>query len=113
VRRGDTLSSIARRLGTSTQTLARLNNMDISDKLRAGQRLVVATRGRSSSAASAAAVSGDGKRVTYTVRRGDTLYSIARVLQVTVSELLGWNGMSKRSIIKPGQRLVAFVSTRG
>ena len=113
VRRGDTLSSIARRLGTSTQSLARLNNMDISDKLRAGQRLVVATRGRSSSAGSAAAVSGDGKRVTYTVRRGDTLYSIARVLQVTVSELLGWNGMSKRSVIKPGQRLVAFVSTRG
>jgi membrane-bound lytic murein transglycosylase D len=113
VRRGDTLSSIARRLGTDTRTLARLNNMDISDTIRAGQRLVVATRGRSSSAASAPAVKGDGKRVTYTVRRGDTLYSIARVLQVTVGELLGWNGMSKSSIIKPGQHLVAFVNTRG
>jgi membrane-bound lytic murein transglycosylase D len=113
VRRGDTLSGIARRLGTDTRTLARLNNMDISDTIRAGQRLVVATRGRSSTAASAPAVKGDGKRVTYTVRRGDTLYSIARVLQVTVGELLGWNGMSKSSIIKPGQHLVAFVNTRG
>ena len=113
VRRGDTLSAIARRLGTSPQTLARLNNMDMSDTLRAGQKLVVASRGRSTSAASAAAVSSDGKKVSYTVRRGDTLYSIARVLQVTVNELLGWNSMSARSIIKPGQRLVAFVSTRG
>jgi membrane-bound lytic murein transglycosylase D len=113
VRRGDTLSGIARRLGTDSRTLARLNNMDISDTIRAGQRLVVATRGRSSTAASAPAVKGDGKRVTYTVRRGDTLYSIARVLQVTVGELLGWNSMSKSSIIKPGQRLVAFVNTRG
>ncbi len=113
VRRGDTLSGIARRLGTDTRTLARLNNMSIGDPIRTGQRLVVANRGRSSTAASAPVVKGDGKRVTYTVRRGDTLYSIARVLQVTVGELLSWNSMSKHSIIKPGQRLVAFVDTRG
>jgi LysM repeat protein len=34
-------------------------------------------------------------------------------LQVTVGELLGWNGMSKSSAIRPGQKLVAFVSVRG
>jgi LysM repeat protein len=49
--------------------------------------------------------------VTYTVRRGDTLYSIARLLQVTVVELVGWNGMSHRNL-KPGQTLVAFVKSR-
>ena len=32
--------------------------------------------------------------MTYIVRRGDTLYGIARLLQVTVNELMGWNGMS-------------------
>ena len=47
------------------------------------------------------------------MRRGDTLYGIARVLQVTVRELLGWNGMESGSAIRPGQKLVAFVSSRG
>jgi LysM repeat protein len=34
------------------------------------------------------------RRMTYVVRRGDTLYGIARLLQVTVNDLAGWNGMS-------------------
>ena len=122
VRRGDTLASIARRTGTDTRTLARLNDMKVSDTLRAGQRLVVAqaaaraagsaTSTRSVAAASSpssSASGADGKRVTYTVRRGDTLYSIARILQVTVGELLGWNSLGNSGAIKPGQKLVAFV----
>jgi membrane-bound lytic murein transglycosylase D len=90
--------------------------MAVSDMIRAGQRLVVASSGNKSSSSPAAtrvATSGDGKRISYTVRRGDTLYSIARILQVTLSDLLGWNGMGKGSIIKPGQKLVAFINARG
>jgi membrane-bound lytic murein transglycosylase D len=113
VRRGDTLSSIARRMGTDMKTLARLNNMEVNDTIRAGQKLVLSPQAASSRPkSSSVAASGDGRRVTYTVRRGDTLYSIARLLQVTVGELIGWNGMAKSSIIKPGQKLVAFVSSR-
>ena len=115
VRRGDTLSAIARSIGTDMKTLARLNNMQVNDTLRAGQRLVVsaqATNDKRSNARQAAS-DGNGRKVTYTVRAGDTLYSIARLLQVTVSELLGWNDMRKSSIIKPGQKLVAFVDGRG
>ena len=48
------------------------------------------------------AASDGGRRVVYTVRRGDTLYSIARLLQVTVVELVGWNGMSGDHSIHPG-----------
>jgi membrane-bound lytic murein transglycosylase D len=50
--------------------------------------------------------------MTYTVRRGDTLYGIARLLQVTVNELMGWNGMSGERNLKPGQTLVAFIKSR-
>jgi membrane-bound lytic murein transglycosylase D len=114
VRRGDSLWSIAQRLGTDANTLASLNGMAVGDTLKAGQRLIVSERARASRTASIApAADGSGRRVTYTVRDGDTLYSIARVLQVTVADLMGWNGLSKRSIIKPGQRLVAFVAARG
>ncbi len=116
VRRGDTLYGIAHRLGTDVATLARLNNMEVTDPLRAGQRLVVSSRapraeegGTRSSGSSPA----NARQVTYTVRRGDTLYGIARILQVTVRDLLGWNGISTDGAIRPGQKLVAFVNGRG
>jgi membrane-bound lytic murein transglycosylase D len=113
VHRGDTLFAIAHRLGTDVHTLARLNNMDVNDPLRAGQRLVVASRAPRASPTSMPASAGAGRQITYTVRRGDTLYGIARLLQVTVRELLGWNGMESGRAIRPGQKLVAFVSSRG
>jgi len=119
VRRGDTLYGIAHRLGTDVATLARLNNMDVSDTLRAGQRLVVSSRAPRTeasgtrSSASGSGSTGNARQITYTVRRGDTLYGIARLLQVTVRDLLGWNGISTDGAIRPGQKLVAFVNGRG
>jgi len=116
VRRGDTLYAIAHRLGTDVHTLARLNNMEIDDPLRAGQHLVVSQKSpgtRTASSHGTTAAAGSGRQVTYTVRPGDTLYGIARLLQVTVQDLLGWNDMSSRSSIHPGQKLVAFVSGHG
>ncbi len=119
VRRGDTLYGMAHRLGTDVHTLARLNNMEISDPLRAGQRLVVSDRGaerqpcepqrlpRRTSAAPT------GGRSPIRSAAGDTLYGIARLLQVTLHDLLGWNDMSAGSAIRPGQKLVAFVSSHG
>jgi membrane-bound lytic murein transglycosylase D len=116
VRRGDTLYALAHRLGTDVNTLARLNNMEVSDPLRAGQRLVVSARSGGASSASRGAsnkASATGRQVTYTVRPGDTLYGIARLLQVTLHDLLGWNDMTAGSAIRPGQKLVAFVSSHG
>jgi membrane-bound lytic murein transglycosylase D len=123
VRRGDTLFALAQRLGIDTQTLAQANGLKAGDHLRAGQKLrfggsssLVAdaspSGGKSSSGISAQASSDGGRRMTYIVRRGDTLYGIARLLQVTVNELMGWNGMSGERNLKPGQTLVAFVKTR-
>jgi membrane-bound lytic murein transglycosylase D len=123
VRRGDTLYALAQRLGTDVQTLAQANGIRAGDRLHAGQKLRVggasswvadAAPGVASSRGLSAQVSSDGsRRMTYIVRRGDTLYGIARLLQVTVNELMGWNGMSGERNLKPGQTLVAFVKTRG
>ncbi len=126
VRRGDTLYGIAQRLGTDVNTLAEANGMQPGDRLHAGQKLrvgsstlnadgaLVPARSAHSSHASGTmvAASDGGRRVVYTVRRGDTLYSIARLLQVTVVELVGWNGMSGDHSIHPGQTLIAFVRSR-
>ena len=125
VRRGDTLFALAQRLGTDVQTLAQVNGIKAGDRLHAGQKLQVrdsnsivadatlSARGFSPGSGTLASSDGAGRRMTYIVRRGDTLYGIARLLQVTVNELMGWNGMSGGHSLKPGQALVAFVKTRG
>jgi membrane-bound lytic murein transglycosylase D len=117
VRRGDTLYALAQRLGTDPQTLAQINGLNPSDRLRAGQKLRMnssnAVADASPRAAPASVASADGtRRMTYIVRHGDTLYSIARLLQVTVNDLAGWNGVSGAHSLKPGQTLIAFVKSR-
>jgi membrane-bound lytic murein transglycosylase D len=50
-----------------------------------------------------------GRRVLYTVRRGDTIYSISRQFQVSIAQLKTWNGINQRHQIKAGKRLVMYV----
>jgi membrane-bound lytic murein transglycosylase D len=109
VRAGETLSSIARRHGIPVSTLARLNNMGTADSLVKGQRLVIKAstrRYRDEGAQS-------GRRVLYTVRRGDTVFSISKQFQVSVPQLKSWNGLNQHHQIRAGQHLVMYVdSTR-
>ncbi len=114
VKRGETLSGIARRHNMGLSSLARINGIGTSSTLRIGQRLrLSAAAGSSSSSRSGGVVSSEtsasGRKVTYVVRRGDTLSSIADALKVTVASLREWNKISG-SAIQAGQRLVAYVS---
>jgi len=105
VRAGETLSSIARRHGMPVSTLARLNNLSSQDTVIKGQRLVIKAstrRFRDEGVVS-------GRRLVYTVRSGDTVYSISRQFQVTVTQLKSWNGLNERHQIKAGRRLVMYV----
>jgi len=109
VRAGETLSSIARRHGIPVSTLARLNNMGAGDSLVKGQRLVIKAsvrRFRDEGAVS-------GRRVLYTVRNGDTVFSISKQFQVSVTKLKSWNGLNQRHQIRAGQRLVMYVESNG
>jgi membrane-bound lytic murein transglycosylase D len=113
VRKGDSLSAIARRNNMDVRTLASLNGLPPGAKLRAGQKLRLAAAGPAKTGAgTSAAANANGRRVTYTVRRGDTLYSIAKVLQVSIDALRGWNSLGTTPILRPGQKLVAFVAPR-
>lgn len=122
VRKGDSLWQIAKRNNMDVKTLERLNDLSPGAKLRAGQRLRLAegnasgsgaANAKAASAKAAAAKSAPdasaARQVTYTVRQGDTLYSISRVLQVTVDSLRNWNSLAHSAVLKPGQKLVAFV----
>ena len=118
VRRGDSLWAIARRHGMNPRTLAMINGLQLGDPLRAGQRLKLTsgpTRPVSLEADDpeppARSHHHHGRRVTYVVRTGDTLYRISRLFQVSVSQIVHWNGLSRHSIL-PGQRLFIRVASR-
>jgi membrane-bound lytic murein transglycosylase D len=118
VRRGESLWSIARSNGINVNTLASINGMAPDDLLSAGKKLRLRGSGtsRQTGAATVLAAMGEtmsgGETMTYTVRRGDTLYDIARRFSVSVSQLLNWNNLSKRDSLMPGQRLVMYVTGR-
>jgi LysM repeat protein len=52
------------------------------------------------------------RRVTYTVRAGDTLTQIAKLFQCSVREIMAWNGIGSRSGISPGQKLTIRMASR-
>lgn len=106
VRKGETLGQLARKFRVSTTSIKRWNHLR-SSRLHAGQRLVVKPASTEKSVATlASSKSGSGSSGTtrYTVRRGDTLYSIANRFNVSVSELKAWNKLSGTSV-QTGKRL--------
>lgn len=93
VQRGETLSGIASKYGTSTASLQQLNGIRNASAIYVGQKLKV--NGSASSGSS---------WTTYTVKSGDNLGKIATANRVSVSDLKSWNKLSG-STIHPGQKL--------
>ncbi|MEE4143998.1 MAG: LysM peptidoglycan-binding domain-containing protein [Halieaceae bacterium] len=104
---GDSLSTIAARYGTTVSKLMALNGLR-KHNIRAGKTLILpgnttseqGLAGRSGAPASA----GEG-HVEYVIRRGDSLWSIARRFNVSQQQLVAWNGISPKGYIQPGQKL--------
>lgn len=125
VERGETLSRIARHYGVTVADLRSANG--VGTLIRRGQRLLIPmslARGRESAAsprrqASAAGRSASGAgaaprgvasrvgtvRRVHIVRPGETLSGIADDFNVPLSRLLEANGLSRRSVIRPGQAI--------
>jgi membrane-bound lytic murein transglycosylase D len=105
---GETLTHIAQRYRTSVSLLQQTNDLRGS-QIHAGSYLLVPQ--------SLAAVGSAGARKpestprthaqhTHVVRRGDSLWSIARSYQVSVNDLLSWNGKGSSDLIQAGDTLI-------
>jgi membrane-bound lytic murein transglycosylase D len=112
VKSGDTLSGLASKYGVSTSQLQSWNKMK-GTGIQVGQKLIVkaastttvaASTSSTTKAASTSSSSSSSKSTSYTVRRGDTLSSIADRYGCSITELKSWNGL-KGSTIYPGQKL--------
>jgi murein DD-endopeptidase MepM/ murein hydrolase activator NlpD len=116
VRKGDTLDKIAGKLGTSVAELKKINGLKRST-IHPGQKLKgpAPAGGAKASAHKETGHRETGKTEagrkaaarpeTYTVKKGDTLFSIARRHGVSVEELRAANGLKAKGAIRAGQKL--------
>jgi membrane-bound lytic murein transglycosylase D len=124
VRKGDTLSVIAKRYGITVAVLRQANNLTAKSILATGQSLMIPSNGvnqprpaSSSSAQSATTKSSTSSKpsvstttTSYTVRKGDNLFEIATRFHVTVADLKKWNNLSSNQIIA-GRKLIVAQAT--
>lgn len=99
VQKGDTLSAIARKYGTSVQALASLNGIADPNKINVGQVLKIKGQPAPQPAPQPTTQN------TYTVQSGDTLSGIAKKYGTTVNALASINGIIDPNRIVVGQVL--------
>ncbi|MCB2225554.1 MAG: LysM peptidoglycan-binding domain-containing protein [Desulfarculaceae bacterium] len=118
VHRGDTLGRIAKVHGVRLNDLMAMNPRLNPRRLRIGQKVVVPPKGgaaayarsrKSSSSTRRLATSPKGShKITHRVRRGDTMWHIARSYNLNWRDILRWNGKNS-SRLAVGQKLVLYV----
>ncbi|MFC1572402.1 LysM peptidoglycan-binding domain-containing protein, partial [Candidatus Eisenbacteria bacterium] len=104
VRRGDNLSSIASRHSVSVSQLRRWNDLGRSSIIHPGKELLIADPPDSWDGPP----SGKSSSRLHIVRRGESLWKIAKRYRVRVSDLLSWNRLRRNATIYPGQKLKIY-----
>jgi len=142
-RRGDTLASLATRVGLDAVELARFNGIQTGDRLREGEVVALPRRVAEpaggpirapgevdiASVAGGAIARADARQVETTtlapapqvgvepvrhrVERGETAFSIARLYNVSVRSLADWNGLGSDFAVREGQYLLIPVAPPG
>lgn len=106
VSRGESLSVIASKYGTSTQTLMKFNNLK-SSSLAIGQVLKIPSSASGSSSSSAVKT----KTITHTVKSGEYLGKIASRYKVSVADIKRENRL-KSETLRVGQKLRITVEVK-
>ena len=100
VRVGDTLYSIAKKNNTTVEKIRELNNLK-TDTLTVGQQLKIPYNTMLDDAF-------DNDYLIYVVKKGDSLYSIAKKYNMSVQKLIEINDL-KSNVISVGQQLKVIV----
>lgn len=99
VKKGETLSSIARKHHTTIAKVRQLNGLKKSDVIKFGKVLKVPTNTYASNTKRST------KSEKYVIKSGDTLSAIARKHHTTIAKIRKANGLKKNEIIKVGKVL--------
>jgi len=93
IMQGDTLESISRNLGLNLDELKRINGIVGSPILIPGTNLIIPNRENQT-------------YISYTVKKGDTIYDIARRNNIDRRILLLINGMEEDDYIYPDEQIL-------
>ena len=95
VQNGDTLASVASNFGISVNNLSSLNGIMVGSLLNPGDYIVVPK------------VQNENPYFKeYVVKKGDSIYGIARANNISPSQLLRLNGLNDTDIIYPDQKIM-------
>ena len=115
VRKGESLGSVARKYHVTVANIKAWNHLK-RETIHVGQRLTIYRSGSPMTKVSSTSKSGNSKSSvnkktstapkvrTHTVKKGETLSSIAKKYKCTVSDIKKWNGL-KSNTVKVGQKL--------
>lgn len=110
IKRGDTLSSVAQHFNTKVAVLLKLNNLKLQDQLVVGRKILVPVN---KTGDDKLGVSGKKNNHSnrnkplriYKVKKGDTIFSLAKKNSITVQELCKLNNIKSSKPLLPGQKI--------
>lgn len=125
---GETVASIAQRVGMNAEELARFNAIGVNDPLRGGEILVLPSTVAPAAGLDVAALASSAldrvqttplptlgsttlaplaapQGATHRVARGETAFGIARQYNVSAKTLADWNGLGPDLAVREGQVL--------
>lgn len=108
VKNGESLWTIAKKYRVSVHDVAAVNKIRNRSMIRIGQKLTIPVPGMNLASVPKSAMPGYNK-VTYKVRRGDTLGHIAEDYNTRASTIRKWNGLKYGQHIYPGQKLTLWI----
>ena len=110
VERGETLSEIARRYHTTATAIAEANNLE-GTALASDSKLIIPVSPAKAAASRPATLSYSLHPAHYTVRKGDTVLSVADDFGVPAEKVRQWNRL-KGNALRAGESLTIFQPCR-
>lgn len=116
IKSGDSLGKIANKFHTSISLIKQVNKLKNS-QIRAGKHLLIPVATKSldqyilSENQRLVATQNKqqaGTKINYTVKKGDTLWDIAKAYKVNSKSLAKWNAIAPKDTLKLGQKLVIW-----
>lgn len=112
VRKGETLSSLAKQYNTSPEAIRDINGLRKS-RIAPGKHLLIPIDINGKNHDLSYVTTGEGgkqQRILYRIRRGETLVRIAKMHKVTVADIREWNkGIGKT--VRAGQKIKLVVDS--
>ena len=102
VKKGDTLSGIAKIYHTTVNNIAILNNIQNVNLIYPGQVLEIIVNSSNQ---------GTVQRIDYIIKRGDTLSEIALRYGVSIQNIVSWNNINNPNLIYAGNTLILYANS--